>query len=330
MYSAFCTNRAEVVRHASSNYIDDLRRDIFEGLTASQKFIPSKYFYDAYGSSLFEKISSLPEYYLTRTELSILKNSAPSLMEDFLEGDIIELGSGANGKVKMLLNEAYKSYGADIRYVPIDVSESALLKISGELLNMYPLLRVLGIVADFTGYIEKIPSKRNKLFIFFGSTIGNFREKEGIGFLKNIARSMKSCDRFLLGIDMIKRKEILELAYNDRQGITSEFNKNILNVVNRGLDANFHLDHFKHAAFFNAEKGQIEMYLEADRKTSAEIKGLNLSVEMEKGERILTEISRKFSKENAEKMIDGAGLKINRWFSDSKGWFSLVEIILLK
>lgn len=327
MNSVFCTDRAEVVSLISKKYRDDLKKDVLEGMTAPEKFIPSKYFYDAYGSVLFETISSLPEYYLTRTELSILKNSAAFIMENFLEGDVVELGSGANGKVRILLDEAYKSHQADVRYVPIDVSESAIIKISRELLDVYPLLTVFGIVADFTGYIEKIPSARNKLFLFLGSTIGNFSEKEGIDFLKNIARSMKSNDRFLLGIDMVKRKEILELAYNDYRGVTSEFNKNILTVINRELDANFHLDHFKHAAFFNMEKRQIEMYLEANRRTSAEIKALGLSVELKKGEAIRTEISRKFRKEDAEKMIGEAGLRINRWFTDCKGWFSLVEII---
>ncbi len=330
MNSVFCTNRAEVVSLISNNYLDDLKKDVLEGMTAPEKFIPSKYFYDTYGSVLFETISSLPEYYLTRTELSILKNSADFIMENFLEGDVVELGPGANGKVRILLDEAYKSHQADIRYVPIDVSESAILKISRELLDVYPLLKVFGIVADFTKYIEDIRSERTRLLMFLGSTIGNFCEKEGVVFLKNIARSMRSGDRFLLGMDMVKRKEILELAYNDSRGVTSEFNKNILNVVNRELDANFCPDYFKHCAFFNAEKEQIEMYLEVDRKISIEIKALNLHIEMRKGERIRTEISRKFSKDNAKRMVNKAGLTVNRWFSDHKGWFSLAELVLPK
>lgn len=330
MNSVFCTNRAEVVSLISNNYLDDLKKDVLEGMTAAEKFIPSKYFYDTYGSILFETISSLPEYYLTRTELSILKNSAAFIMENFLEGDVVELGPGANGKVRILLDEAYKSHQADIRYVPIDVSESAILKISRELLDVYPLLKVFGIVADFTKYIEDIRSERTRLLMFLGSTIGNFCEKEGVDFLKNIARSMRSSDRFLLGMDMVKRKEILELAYNDSRGITSEFNKNVLNVVNRELDANFCPDYFIHCAFFNAEKEQIEMYLEADREISVEIKALNLHVEIRKGERIRTEISRKFSKDNAKRMVNKAGLTVNRWFSDPRGWFSLAELVLPK
>ncbi len=330
MHHTFSASRIEIVRFARSSYMNDLRKDILEGLTALRKFIPSKYFYDTYGSNLFEKISFLPEYYLTRKELSILKKSASSIMDNFQDGDIVELGPGTSRKVKILLDEAYKSNRAAIRYVSIDVSESAITRISKELLDTYSRLRVLGIVADFTKHIEKIPSGSNKLFILFGSTIGNFSEKEAILFLKNIARSMGPNDRFLLGMDMVKPKETLELAYNDLLGITSEFNKNVLRVINRELDANFRLDHFTHTALFHAEKRQVEMYLQANRKISVEIKGLDLPVEMDKGETIHTEISRKFSKEGAERMITEAGLKTNRWFSDPGGWFSLVELVVPK
>ncbi|KAA0247468.1 MAG: L-histidine N(alpha)-methyltransferase [Candidatus Jettenia sp.] len=326
MYSASSIDRIEVKNCMSDTYSNDLKNDVLKGLTATQKYIPSKYFYDTYGSRLFEEISLLPEYYVTHTELSILQDTASAIIENFPEGDLIELGSGANVKIKTLLDIAYKSYLADIRYVSVDVSEALLVKALKELVTIYPDLRVLGIVADFTKHMKEIPLDRNKVFIFFGSTIGNFTEKESIVFLKNIARFMGPNDRFLLGLDMVKPKEILELAYNDPPGITSKFNKNILSVVNRELDANFHRDHFDHVAFFNGGKNQIEMHLRANRTVSVKIKKLDLTVEIEKDETIRTEISRKFRRESAEKMVDEAGLRINRWFSDPQGWFSLVEL----
>ncbi|TLD39853.1 MAG: Dimethylhistidine N-methyltransferase [Candidatus Jettenia ecosi] len=326
MYSASTTDRIEVKNCMSDTYSNDLKNDVLKGLTATQKYIPSKYFYDTYGSRLFEEISLLPEYYVTHTELSILQDAASAIIEDFPEGDLIELGSGANVKIKTLLEVAYKSYLADIRYVSVDVSEALLAKALKELVGIYPDLRVLGIVADFTKHMKEIPLDRNKLFIFLGSTIGNFTEKESITFLKNIARLMGPNDRFLLGLDMVKPKETLELAYNDPSGITSKFNKNILSVVNRELNANFQRDDFDHVAFFNEGKNQIEMHLRANRKVPVKIKKLDLTVEIEKDETIRTEISRKFRRESAEKMVDEAGLRINRWFSDPQGWFSLVEL----
>lgn len=326
MYNAVGTDRIEVISLLHAVFRDDFKKDLLEGLTAPQKFIPSKYFYDTYGSGLFEKICHLPEYYLTRTELSILKESAPAIMENFQDGDIIELGSGMSEKITTLLDAVYQSYPANIRYIPVDVSESALREASKRLLERYPDLRVLGIITDFTKHIEKIPAERNKILILFGSTIGNFSEKEMVAFLRNIAQVIGPDDRFLLGMDMVKQKEVLELAYNDGQGITSEFNKNILSVINREFDANFHLDHFEHVAFFHSEKNQVEMHLRARDKVLVEIKGLNLSITMKKGETIRTEISRKFTVRSAETIIAEAGLIVNRWFFDPHRWFSLVEV----
>ncbi|MDR4507210.1 MAG: L-histidine N(alpha)-methyltransferase [Candidatus Brocadiaceae bacterium] len=327
MNTIFDTDRLEIISNTQDTYAEDLKTHILEGLTAPQKFIPSRYFYDAHGSYLFEKICHLPEYYLTRSELAILEDSAPVIMEDFQKGDLIELGSGANWKIKTLLEAAYQAPQANIRYVPVDVSEDALLKASTELLNIFPDLKVYGIVADFTKHADIIPTERNKLFIFFGSTIGNLSEEEGALFLKKIVQLMTPNDRLLLGLDMIKPKETLERAYNDSQGITSAFNKNSLSVVNRELGANFILNNFDHVAFLNREREQIEMHLRANQKVSVEINSLGLHIEIEKGETIRTEISRKFSKESAEKMATNAGFTITQWFTDPKGFFSLVEFM---
>ncbi len=316
----------ETVNYINPTYHDDIKADVLSGLTASQKFIPSKYFYDARGSVLFEKICCLPEYYPTRTELSILRDAAPSIMHCFPDGDIVELGAGANWKIRKLLDIVPKNSLSTMRYIPVDVSEAALEASTEELLRMYPGLKLLGIVADFTRHMEMIPCDREKLLVFFGSTIGNFKEDERNIFLKNVAGSMRKGDRFLLGIDMLKSRDILERAYNDSSGITAEFNKNILNVLNRELEADFDLDHFDHRAVFNAEKERIEMYLQANIDVAAEIGSLGLTVRLEKGERILTEVCRKFTKDSVDQLAFDAGLKVTKWFSDSRGWFSLVEM----
>ncbi|MEC4684328.1 MAG: L-histidine N(alpha)-methyltransferase [Nitrospirota bacterium] len=316
----------ETVNYINPTYHDDLKEDVLSGLTAPQKFIPSKYFYDARGSDLFEKICCLPEYYPTRTELSILKSAAPSIMHYFTDGDIVELGAGANWKIRTLLDIVPKNKLSNMRYVPVDVSEAALEASTEELLRMYPELNLLGIVADFTRHMEMIPHGREKLFVFFGSTIGNFKEDERDLFLKNVAGSMGEGDRFLLGIDMLKPRDILERAYNDSSGVTAEFNKNILNVLNRELGADFDLDHFDHRAVFNTEKERIEMYLQANVDVAAEIGSLGLTVKLEEGERILTEVCRKFTKGSVDRMAFNAGLNVSKWFSDPKGWFSLVEM----
>ncbi|MFI5294988.1 MAG: L-histidine N(alpha)-methyltransferase [Thermodesulfovibrionales bacterium] len=326
MYSALASDRIEIMNYMRDTFHSDLRRDILRGLASSQKSIPSKYFYDAYGSQLFETICDLPEYYQTRTELSILKSSVARIVRNFREADIVEFGSGSNLKIRTLLDACFTARQADICYVPVDVSESALVESSVELVNVYPELKIVGMVADFTKHIEKIPLGREKLFVFFGSTIGNFGDEARIDLLKRVAGIMGTGDRFLLGIDMIKPAKVLERAYNDSRGVTAEFNKNVLNVVNRELNADFDTSHFDHVAFYNADKERVEMHLLAKRSVSIEINGLGVSVTMKKGETIHTEICRKFSRESAEAMAEEAGLRIDMWYSDPQGWFSLVEL----
>ena len=319
--------RFEIRNYVTDSFHNELSQDVFMGLTADQKSIPSKYFYDERGSKLYEQICKLPEYYLTRTELSILQEKSDAIMEPFETGDLVELGSGANWKISKLIDAANDPQGAHIRYVPVDVSESALVAASEDLLTNYPKLRVLGIVADFTRDMEVIPDDSAKLIIFFGSTIGNLTEVESQHFLRNVANALQPEDRFLIGLDMIKPKRILEAAYNDAQGVTSAFNKNILQVINRELHADFDPAGFEHRAFYNEEKEQVEMHLQANQKTTVEITDLDLSVEFETGETIHTEICRKFCKASALKMFSEVGLKVERWFNDLKCWFSLVEVV---
>jgi len=302
-------------------------REIIAGMTQPQKRLPSKYFYDAHGSRLFERICELPEYYLTRTELAILEANAPAIMAFFAEcgGDLVELGSGSNRKIKILLDAVPAPARRRLRYVPVDISESALCEASQELLSAYRDLYILGIIGDFTRHLEILPQDR-KLITFLGSTIGNFASSERLAFLQGVARVMNPEDRFVLGLDMLKPPEVIEAAYNDRQGVTAEFNKNILRNLNRWLKADFAIADFEHHAFFVKEKQRVEMHLRATRQTGARLADLDLPVSCRPGETIHTEISQKFSREQAHREFRLAGLAATRWFTDPAGWFSLVML----
>jgi L-histidine N-alpha-methyltransferase len=305
----------------------EMARDVAGGLSAPQKCIPSKYFYDAEGSRLFEEICLLPEYYQTRTEMAILDRFRHCIMGSFDGGDVVELGSGANWKIRRLLDTVDEEGLKRIRYVPVDVSRSALLEASEELLETYAGLTVYGIVADFTRAMDRLLNGRRKIISFFGSTIGNFSEEESRCFLANISKAMEPEDRFIIGLDMMKEKALLEAAYNDSSNVTALFNKNVLSVVNRMLRADFDCSHFDHVAFFNEEKEQVEMHLRASRDVEAEIRQLGMRIRIAEGETIHTEICRKFSRESALRMFEGAGLAVRNWYSDEREWFSLVEFV---
>jgi len=321
-------HRIEIRSHLDSSFRSEIIKDVSTGLNASRKSIPSKYFYDERGSQLFEEICDLPEYYPTRTEMSILKLSAPIIMKSFDRGDIVELGSGANGKIRMLLDAAGPSKLSGLRYIPVDVSETALTEASEELLKIYPGLKVLGIVADFTMHMDAVPCEQRKLILFLGSTIGNFDEKKRQDFLKLVAGTMNNNDIFLVGFDMLKPEATLEAAYDDKRGVTSEFNKNILRVINRELGADFKPSHFDHVALFNKDRERIEMHLRANRNTTVHIDDLELELDIDKDETIHTENSCKFSREGVKVLARKSGLDIKNWYTDGKGWFSLVEFVL--
>ena len=317
----------ETLNYLDGKYKNDIGKEIREGLSTSQKYIPCKYFYDARGSELFKEICQLPEYYPTRTEISIMRDIAPELMETFADKDIVELGSGANLKIGILLEAVDKSVRATLRYIPVDINESTVIEASRGLLEWYPELQVLGIIADFTYQLDVIPTERRLMFCFLGSTIGNMGEDETISFLQSISENMKPDDRLLVGFDMVKTRETVEAAYNDSKGVTAEFNKNILNVLNNELNANFDLSHFDHLAFFNEDCNRIEMHLRANRDISVKLKAIDLETEFKKGETIHTENSRKFTKKSIGDLASRAGLSIQNWYSDSAGWFSLLVMI---
>ncbi len=313
-----------------SNYLDldfltEIRKDVLFGLSLPQKSIPSKYFYDDIGSQLFERICGLPEYYPTRTEISILESYAPSIMSFFADekADLVELGCGSDIKIRKLLNGSGKIHNT--RYIPVDISANCLKTAAQRLRRDYRQLQVYGIIADFTRHLKFLPSNR-KMIVFLGGTFGNFSNSEGIRLLQSFAEAMNSGDRLLIGIDMLKPLPVLEAAYNDNDGVTARFNLNILNHLNHRLGANFNIDNFEHRAFFNGEMERIEMHLEAKRDMEIRISDLNMVVRIKKGETIHTENSHKYSHRSATEQFIKAGLEPLAWHTDEKNWFSLVEL----
>jgi len=312
-----------LIDHLNNNRHEEMKREILRGMTASQKYIPSKYFYDERGSRLFEEICQLPEYYPTRTEMDILQRHAEEIIK-IGPLDLIELGSGPNWKIRLLLDRLDGRQRKGIRYIPVDVSDSALIKASLELKDIYPEIEIIAIVADFIHHLELIPSDRQRLILLFGGTIGNLTEEEAISFLRSISMNMEREDRFFFGVDMLKHVDVLHPAYNDSRGITAEFNKNILNVINNGLNADFNPSRFEHIAFFNESEHQVEMHLRAKDDMMVRIVDLNITVRLKKGETIRTEICRKFSREEITEMLSKAGLSVTHWFSDKNQWFSII------
>ena len=291
-------------------------------LKNKKKSIPTRYLYDDLGSKLFEMISETKEYYLTRTEKQILEFNAADIVNEVLPLEIFEFGSGSSKKTKTLIANILKR-NKRLTYFSFDISVKALKMSYHELNKISKSLDVQLIKGDFNNDIKRIKkSEKNRLYLFLGSTLGNFNNKIAINFLANIANLMNKEDFFLLGVDKIKDEKIINLAYNDSKGLTKKFNKNILNVINREYKLNFNEKNFLHNAKFNSEKSQIEMYLESTVNHSIKLpndENLNIG----KGEKILTEISRKFSDNALKDLFKKANLNVKKTYTDNKKYFSL-------
>lgn len=315
-------NRLRVSVHSRPGEGSTLAADVLHGMTSSPKRVPPKHFYDARGSELFDRICDTPEYYPTRTELGLLESAAREIIETVRPTHLIELGSGAARKTRALL-DAVEAARLDTVYVPFDVSESMLVKSARELLQSYDWLRVQGVVGDYEHHLREIPTGERHLFVFLGGTIGNFGPERAVEFLQRVRDAMVPGDRLLLGTDLVKSHAVLNAAYNDEAGVTAEFNKNVLLVMNRELDADFDPDLFEHVAFFDPDKSQIEMHLRARRAHSATIGQLGLGVELAAGEMIHTEISRKFTYDSLRRMLEDAGLELLDWYVPDNQYFAL-------
>lgn len=300
--------------------VEDVRR----GLTASPKTLPSKYFYDVLGSNLFEDITKLPEYYLTRTEAALLDTLAPRLMRELEPQDIVELGPGSASKTRRLF-DGRNGLPGRLRYVPIDVDELTVQASAARLISDYPFLDVRALVGDFEWHLEHVPSPvGRRLVLFLGSTIGNLDPPARLRLLSQVRALLRSReDRFLLGLDLVKDVTVLEAAYNDASGVTREFNRNILNVVNHGADADFRPTAFRHVAFYNEPAARIEMHLVPDSTQVVHLRRLELTIRISPDENIWTESSYKFSRAGAQAMLEEAGLRLETWHTDSESYFAL-------
>lgn len=300
-----------------------LIEDVVAGLTASPKALPSKYFYDARGSQLFEDITNLPEYYLTAAETEILRTSALELVKDVRPDEIIELGSGSSTKTRLLI-EAMHTVGSGQRYVPIDVSQAALGEALAALCADYEWLEIEGLVGDFVHDLHLIRRKGSRLAIFLGSTIGNLTPAERAPFLLEVETMLDHGDALLLGVDLVKDESAMVAAYDDSDGVSAEFNRNILAVLNKELDGDLPVDDFAHVTRFNAERQCMEQSLYATRAISSRLNAIDLDVHLDQGEEIHTEVSCKFTKEGLAAEFDAAGLRISDWLTDDAGRFALV------
>lgn len=305
-----------------SGTLGTLAEDVRQGLTHRPKRLPPKYIYDEVGSRLFEEITRTPEYYVTRTEMQLLQEVAGEIVRQVEPRDLVELGPGSSAKTRVLL-DAMRDEDLLERYIPVEVSPSMVETTSRRLSKEYPGLRIHGVIGDFLRHLDKVPEGDRRLVIFLGSTLGNLAPEEALRFLRHVAGSLGPEDAFLLGADLVKPKEVLEAAYNDAEGITARFNRNILEVVNRNLGGEFDSERFSHVAFYNPEESRIESYLEADEAQEVRIRDLDITVRFEEGERIHTEYSHKYTRDSVEAYLGQAGLELQRWFTDARNWFSI-------
>jgi L-histidine Nalpha-methyltransferase len=319
----FVPSEIEVHTYLAATDERALADDVLDGLTRPFKELPPKHFYDARGAELFDQICDLPEYYPTRTERSILRERAAEIVELTGAAEIVELGSGTAAKTRILL-DAMQAAGTLRRYVPLDVTESMILDTAARLVEEYPGLLVHGIVGDFERHLHHLPAALGpRLVVFLGGTIGNFTPGSRRRFLRGLAKAMGPDDHLLLGTDLVKEPALLEAAYNDGDGVTAEFNRNVLHVVNRELDADFAVEAFDHVAFFDREREWIEMRLRASSRQHVHIGALDIDVVFEPREELRTEISAKFTRERLEGDLAAAGMELERVLSDDDELFAV-------
>ncbi len=303
---------------------DELAEDVRAGLTGARKSLPPKYFYDARGSALFEEITHVPEYYLTRAETAILEANADSIIAAASPIELVELGSGSSRKTRLLLEAMHRrASGLDPRYVPLDVSHDALRSAAAELAADYPWLEVEAAVGDFRQDLEALPRRGRRLIAFLGSTIGNLERDERCLFLKRMASVLAPGDRFLLGVDLTKDVAALEAAYNDAAGLTAAFNRNLLAVLNRELGSDLPLDAFQHVARYDRERACVDLFLRATREVVTTFPELDLTVRFAPGEELHTEVSCKFTRPQVVQELGSAGLALERWLTDRDSRFGL-------
>jgi len=302
--------------------LSGMAADVRIGLTKPFKELSPRYFYDERGSELFEEITKLPEYYPTRTERAILENDSSGIVETASNpATLIELGSGSALKTRVLL-DAMRAAGGLHSYAPVDISEEITRDTAQKVAEEYGI-QVRGLVCDFERDLERIPLEGPRVIAFLGGTIGNFEPQQRASFLARVANLLGPEDHFLLGTDLIKDRETLEAAYNDSAGVTAAFNLNVLAVLNESLGADFDIEAFDHAAFWDDENLFVDIRLRSLRRQLVAISELNMTVAFERGEEMRTEISTKFRREGLEGIYAEAGLEMTGWFTDPDGLYGL-------
>lgn len=299
-----------------------LAEDAGRGLTADPKALPPKWFYDAEGSRLFDEITRLPEYYQTRAERKILVRVAPRVVEEIRPQALVEVGAGSADKARILLN-AMRDAGLLRGYAPVDVAEEALETTARRVAREYAPARVVAVAADFEAPFALPFAHTRRLVAFLGSTVGNLEAEAAAAFLARVAGQLRAEEGFLLGFDLVKDPARLVAAYDDAAGVTAAFNRNVLRVLNRDLGADFDPSAFRHRAVWNDGEARIELYLVSERRQRVRVDALDLEVEFEAGEPILTELSHKYTRPSVESLLGAAGLELVRWDTDPDGLFAL-------
>jgi L-histidine N-alpha-methyltransferase len=309
-----CLDEADLARQ--------LREDARAGLTATPKWLPPRWFYDSRGSELFEQITRLAEYYPTRAERAILVARAGEIAAVTSAKVLVELGSGSSDKTRLLL-DALRTHGTLASFAPLDVSAAALAEAAGAIGTDYPGLQVCGIVGDFTRHLAAMPAGGPRLVAFLGGTIGNLLPGDRARFLSQVREALTPGEWLLLGADLVKDPAVLVPAYDDAAGVTAEFNRNVLRVLNRELGADFDVTGFAHVAVWDAANEWIEMRLRATRPMSVRVPALDLTVGFAAGEQLRTEVSAKFRRAGLARELRAAGFTPRRWWTDRAGRFSL-------
>jgi L-histidine Nalpha-methyltransferase len=310
------------VHLTEADLADALRRDVRAGLTATPKRIPPKWFYDERGSQLFDDITRLPEYYPTRKETEILEREAGSIARRTAATSLLELGSGTSTKTKLLL-DGLADAGTLQRVVPFDVCEPVLRDAAPELVERYPGVRVDAVVGDFEQHLGLLPMEGTTLVAFLGGTIGNLLPGARAKFLQELTDQMAPGDWFLLGTDLVKDPARLIAAYDDAAGVTAEFNRNVLHVLNRELDGDLSPYRFAHVAKWNKDEQWIEMHLRAEGDQHATLRAIDLEVDVADDEMIHTEVSAKFTRQRVQDELAAAGLELDQLLTDEDGDFAL-------
>jgi len=318
------TDRLAIISLENPVITGDFAEDVMQGLTSNPKYLLPKYFYDSKGSKLFEEITRLKEYYPTEIERSIIKSISKTLPQmNTSISTIVEIGSGSSNKTRHII-EAYSQAYEKVNYVPLDISD-IIIESSKNLLIQFDNIFIEGIISEYKNGLE-IASEINdnpKLYLFLGSSIGNFTHDESIEFLNNLGSIIKENDRLLIGFDRIKDIKVLNSAYDDSEGVTAKFNKNILRRINNELNADFDLNAFEHHVLFNKQKSRIEMHLVSNKLQKVNMADLNLQIQFQAGESIHTENSYKYSNRMIKNLAEESGFEIEESFTDELDYFSL-------